>query len=138
MSYTVTLKDGKTYGLDDEEGASLKDHWLNAAKPFTIELGDDAMSSTEIKRISKNPVAASSMFPVAGADRMLAAGNECRGTRSINLEVIRMANQEKNPKLLKDTAWRKRAKDYVLATQPGTWCDQEAGTCACPPLPQTT
>lgn len=138
MSYTVTLKDGKTYPLDDENGASLKDHWLNAPKPFNVELGEDGVSSIDIKRITKNPRIASAMFPVAGVDRMIVAGKECRGTRSLSLEVIKMANQEKNPKLLKDREWRKRARGFILASQPGVWCDKEAGTCACPPLPPTT
>lgn len=134
MSYTITLKDGKTYGLDDENGASLKDHWLNAPKPFNVELCEDGVSSIDIKRITKNPVTASSMFPVAGADRMIIAGKECRGIKSISLEVIRMAKG--NPKQLKDQKWRKQAREFILATTSDVWCDKEGGTCACPPLPQ--
>lgn len=130
MSYTLTRKDGVIYELDDEQGADLKNHWVESTRPFPVEVGDDAFSSVEIKFITRNPRTASSMFPIKDADRMLQTGNECRGFKSINAELLTEAKRQGNFKLLKDKEWRERTKAELR--KEGEWCDQEAGTCVCP------
>lgn len=142
MSYTVTLKDGSKYNLDDKNGFDLRAQWLDTSKPFKLELGNDAMESTQIRRISRDQL---SQADLQSRARRLPTGKQCRGQHSIQKKINEIAqrisrkrnviNPEGDPwqKLVKDMDWREMMRSTILAnSKPDKkWCDNKTGACAC-------
>lgn len=139
-AYTVMLKDKTVYPLDEADGFDLKLKWLEAKKPFTLELGDDVISSTEIKRISRNKLTQADVpnfHQVA-----LPTGRNCKAQYSIQKEINEIAQNEagqttdNNPhawplfKLISNKRWRLEMYEKLLETG-AVWCDDRAKTCAC-------
>lgn len=129
MSYTLLLKDGKTHKFDDVDGYDLKQHWIEATKPFPIDLGEvGAYSSVDIKRITKDPEFKQPAF-ISDVNKQ-AGMPGCNSTRPIQRELIKIASKQKNPKLLADKQWREEQLT-ILRDSGEKWCDWDTGECAC-------
>lgn len=138
--YTVKLRDGTLYALNEANGFDLKLKWLEADKPFPVELDDDCMMSSQIVKISKNKVTASDVPPVSPQRQLV--GRKCKAKHSIQREINRFAESisgkesEHNPdrlnwlKLVGDKDWREMM--YKELRKSGAlWCDDRTGECAC-------
>jgi hypothetical protein len=134
MSYTITIRGGETYSLDDTDGFDLKVKWLEAKKPFPIELDDDTLMSSQIVKITKNRATEADAIQIPDFDApVLLQGNRCRGQYSIQREINRIAKDEGGrdwAKLVKDKSWRANTRKTLRGTG-ALWCDYIAGECAC-------
>lgn len=130
MSYTVHVRGGEVYSLDEADGFDLKVKWLEADKPFKCELGDDTITSGQIMKITRNKVSQADIPSFTQAK--LGEGTRCKAQYSIQVEINRLAKAEgrKWPKLIADKAWREEQRQGLLETG-ALWCDYRAGTCAC-------
>lgn len=142
MSYTVILKDGSKHSLDDANGFDLRAQWLDASKPFKLELGDDAIESTQIRRISRDRLTQADLPSTA---RQLPAGNKCRGRYSIQKKINEIAQRISgkesviNPNadvwqtLVSDLQWREMMRSIIWEdSKPDTkWCDHKKNICSC-------
>lgn len=130
MSYTVTLRGGDKYPLDESDGFDLKVKWLGAKKPFACELGEDTIMSGQITKITRNKVTQADIPNFTQA--VLGEGNRCKAQYSIQLEINRLAKSEghKWAKLIADKSWREETRQKLRETG-AQWCDYRAGECAC-------
>ncbi|HVB24098.1 MAG TPA: hypothetical protein VNG51_19325 [Ktedonobacteraceae bacterium] len=144
MSYIVTLRDGTTHRLDNENGLSLRDTWESAKHPFPARLGDGSVLSSQIVSIAKEQLTQPDWLTseVIQESKRIEAKDHCRGQYSIQKQINDIAHDEgghvtgPNPeglkwsKLIQDTAWREKVRSQLRGMN-NQWCDYRAGECAC-------
>ena len=135
MSYIITLRDGTAHKLDDIDGASLRDQWESAKRPFPVRIGEDSVLSSQIVSIAKEHLTQADWLTsdVIAESKRIEAKDHCRGEYSIQLEVNRIAHDEGGKdwkKLITDKAWREQAR-LRLREMNSQWCDYKANECVC-------
>lgn len=133
----VKFNDRSEMYVTKEEGEKIRQALTRSETGFLTVRGT-TFKKTAIAKLEeggRDPNQQPNLFD-SPADRKRLEQGACRSIKPINLEIIHMATREGNPKLLKDKAWRQKAKDFLRAT--GNWCDRETGECACPPLHPAT
>lgn len=134
MTYTVHFKgrDAKSVGLDDDNAQSLMRRLADATKPFMVVLGEDMVSSTEIKSLSKNVVTEADVPKAwANENRQLIAGKVCKAEYSIQKEINRIAMGQKDwPKKIKSEKWREAVRKKLWESTK-EWCDYREQICSC-------
>ena len=135
-NYTIATYDERTFTIDEKNGLALIDKWTNAPKAFPVNLGSEAISSGLIKSITPNQLPEADR-PTSWLDdaKAIAAGKQCRGQYSIQLEINRIARHEYPNEWatkIQDKAWREEIRRTLLATT-DQWCDHKTGTCSCDP-----
>lgn len=117
--------------VDDHEGQAIKTALTKSAEGFITVRGITLKKTAVLKLEPGGIDPRANLFDTPEHRKALITGS-CRGEKSINHELMRIATeQEHNPKLLADKAWRENTKAKLLKR--GEWCDQSAGTCACQP-----
>lgn len=56
MSYTITTWSGNYYQMDDVNALKLLEKWTSSDKGFPVNLGEEGLSSSDIRLIKKNKV----------------------------------------------------------------------------------
>lgn len=136
MSYSIILRrTGEVFGLDDEDGLALQEKWMEAKKPFPVQVADNTFMSNEIARITKNKPdwLTNDIVNAVNRGNKLSAGNKCEGSTSMALAIIGRAKTHGGIRMLKDPKWREEQRQAIIKADPKKlWCDNKAGTCACP------
>lgn len=132
-NYTITTWDDAVYTLDNVNAEKLIDAWTEADKPFPVDIGGAAFSSSSIKSITPNHVTEADLPKANDKLKQLQAGKRCRGQYSIQAEINKAAKElggKDWAKLIQNKAWREKIRNQ-LRTTPADWCDYKAGECAC-------
>lgn len=130
MSYQVTFRDKTSTFVDTTRGENLKAA-LAAGKSQLIDIGGEMYRSSEIVSI-KRAMDAPIVDPWANEKQMLPAKPTCRGTRSIQNEINKIAKDSGKDwaKKIRDMVWREKTRQ-LLRKNDTDWCDYKAGTCVC-------
>ena len=130
----VKFLDRSEMFVTKEEGEKIRQALTRSAEGFLTVRGI-TFKKTAVSKLEEggyDPNKKPNLFDSPQDRKRLEVG-ACRSTKPINLEIIRIATREGNPKLLKDKKWREEQKQKLRDT--GNWCDRETGECACPKLP---
>lgn len=131
VTYTVTVRGGAVYTLNEANGSSLQSAIELAKKPFPVRIEDDMVLSSQIVSITKNKKTQLDLpDEPALAER---AYTRCRGQYSIQCEINNIAKSE-HPhdwsKYIKDDEWRDQIRARLLEST-YEWCDYKPGKCIC-------
>lgn len=133
MMFEVQFRDRTSTLIEPLEGERLKQMLLTQKTPRNIELNGELYNTTQIVAVKR---AVGSTVDKPDYDKpVLTAGatSGCRGVNSIARELMRIASQQKNFKLLADKKWR-ATQTAVLKESGRKFCDSAKGVCECPPV----
>lgn len=127
----LKMMDRSELFVDANEGAAIRRELIKSEQGFITVRGQTIKKSTimKLEEGGVDPKAQISVFD----DRKQLAASGCRGEHSIARELMRIASQTKNFKLLQDPKWR-AAQTKLLKDSGQKFCDTKAGECACAPL----
>lgn len=132
MSFKVTFRDKTSTLISLEKGEKLKELLLAARPPESIEINGELYRRTEIVSVKK-AVGGTDYSPVPDwvqDAKQLAEGKGCRGEHSLAKELMRIASEKKNFKLLADKQWRKEQEEFLRSTGQ-VFCNNKTGECYC-------
>lgn len=144
MSYDIKFKarDMLDITVSTERGEKIKALVFDGQKDTPIDIDGDMYLIGDIKAVVRVPDPAPPKPPVQAA---LPSGPKCKGQYSIQLEIIKIANEvsnkvsDDNPdglkrnKLLLSKSWKEQMRKKLRAMPGVQWCDGKAGECVCDP-----
>jgi hypothetical protein len=121
--------------VDTREGEAIRRELTKSETGF-ITVRGITIKKSAILKLENGGVDPRASLDLFDQRPKLATGEVCRGEHSIARELMRIANQRKEFKLLQDPTWRAEQTKKLKATGQ-KFCDSKAGECACSVQPST-
>lgn len=119
--------------VSSQEGAQIRRELTKSETGF-ITVRGVTVKKTAILKLEDGGVDPRASLDLVDQRPKLATGEVCRGQHSISRELMRIASERKEFKLLQDPKWRAAETKKLKATGQ-KFCDSKAGECACDPEP---
>lgn len=132
----LKMMDRSEMYVSPSEGAAIRRELTKSETGF-ITVRGVTVKKTAILKLEEGGVDPRASLDLFDQRPKLATGEVCRGEHSISRELMRIANQTKQFKLLQDPKWRAEQTKKLKASGQ-KFCDSKAGECACSPVPAST